>query len=158
MKTIKLTQGQVTIVDDEDFEELNKHKWYAHKNGTHWYVRRYAKINGRYKKVFMHREILHAPTGIGVDHKDNDGLNNLKTNIRLANKVENSRNRGPNKNNKSGFKGVSWRKDNQKWEAMIEYSQKHIHLGKFSTKEEAALAYNKAAIQYFGEFAYLNAL
>lgn len=153
MKEIKLTQGKVALVDDEDFKNLNQFKWYAHK-GAHTF---YAARRERYKLILMHRILLQIDDrGIDVDHKDRDGLNNQRNNIRLATRIQNSANSRKQKNCTSEFKGVSWNKRAKKWMSSICPNRKQLHLGYFLTEDEAAMAYNKAAIEVHGEFAYLN--
>lgn len=154
-REILLTQGQIAIVDAEDYEWLNKYKWCsALDKGTGRY---YAIRRGDFGKTLrMHREILgllHGDRRKG-DHRDNNQtLDNRKANLRVANPKGNACNRGKQRNNTSGFKGVSFRKDCSKWVASIRNNQKLIHLGYFPTKEAAHMAYCKAASRYHGEFA-----
>lgn len=89
-----------------------------------------------------------------IDHRDGNGLNNLPSNLRIATSTENSRNRRKNSNNQSGYKGVCWCA--RKWRAAIRVNGKLKHLGYFENVTDAALAYDVAAIHYFGEFAHLN--
>jgi hypothetical protein len=91
-----------------------------------------------------------------VDHRDQDGLNNRRTNLRVATQSQNLSNRGPQKNNTSGYKGVSLCKATGRWQAIIQYGRKKKRLGRFDTPEQAALAYDKAAVALMGEFAVLN--
>ena len=153
MKEIPLTQGKVAIVDDEDFEKLNQYKWCAHWNGHHWYATRSVKKNGKSIMIYMHREIINAPKGIPVDHRDGNGLDNCKENLRLCTQQENCRNRKFNKNNKFGIKGVSWNRNTGKFRATIQADGKQIHLGLFNVLGDADSAYRIAEEKYFGEFA-----
>lgn len=148
MKTVSLTQGFVTKVDDEDFEELNKHKWY--------YLNGYAARKENKRTIRMHRQLTDAPTGVQVDHVNCDKLDNRKFNLRFCNPSENGRNRKRNRNNSSGFKGVQWIKSRKKWTARICLNRKERNLGYFNTAEEAAQAYDIAAKLIHGEFCYLN--
>jgi hypothetical protein len=91
-----------------------------------------------------------------VDHRDHDTLDNTRANLRLATAVENSRNQRRSRNNRSGFKGVSFHKRAGKWHAQITTAGKRRHLGYFAAAETAAFAYNLAAVQHFGDFAVLN--
>lgn len=105
--------------------------------------------------AYMHRVIMGEPLS-RVDHRDTDPTNNQCYNLRLSTNAENGRNRGPQKNNTSGYKGVSWSKKNKKWTGHICVNGRRKNLGYFHTKEEAARAYNVVAHEYFGEFAWLN--
>lgn len=155
MKIIKLTQMKFALVDDEDFALVNKQKWFAWKSGTHWYARaNLPRNNGRRSALLMHRLILGVrEPKIECDHINGDGLNNQKYNLRLCDKSGNGCNRGANKNNTSGFKGVVWDNSANKWRARIGLHRKVKHLGLFDTPEEAHAAYCKAAHELHGEFA-----
>lgn len=160
VKEIQLTLGKVALVDDEDYEFLNQWKWYAHKGyGEHWYAVRKHTVNGKQVMIRMHYEILKTPKGMESDHKDGNGLNNQRYNLRVCTRAENQHNqKGYLETKTSAFKGVSWHKKGNSWRAQIGLSNKRIHLGSFATELEAALAYNEAAKKYFGEFARLNQL
>lgn len=155
MKQIELSQGKFALVDDEDYEELNKWKWYAAKHRNTFYAQRTDRTNGK-KTVKMHRFIL-GITDINIltDHADGDGLNNQRNNIRKATGSQNMWNRRPNKNSTSKYIGVSFDKDKRrkKWKAMIAVNNKSICLGRFFTEEEAHEAYKQKAIELHGEFA-----
>lgn len=156
-KQIPLTQGQFAIVDDCDYERLSQFKWFAHKNKHTWYAQRNEpRGNGKRGFVHMHHEVLSVPPGTRVDHKDSDGLNNTRDNLRPATYPENNRNARKRMDNTSGYKGVSWHKGHRKWIASIRIDDKLRHLGDFATAEEAAAAYDKAAIAAWGEFARIN--
>jgi hypothetical protein len=143
MKKIPLTQGQFATVDDEDFDMVSSCRWH--------YTHGYAKS---YKGGYMHRMILSAKDGEIIDHINGDKLDNRRSNIRLANKSLNGINRGLNKNNTHGFKGINFFKGRRKpWAARIKVNRKYICLGYYFTKEEAGAAYVAASKKYFGEFA-----
>ena len=93
-----------------------------------------------------------------IDHIDNDPLNNNIENLRETTRSQNLMNQKPRKNKSSKYKGVSWYKRDKIWQAQIKINKKQIHLGRFKLEKDAALAYNKAAIELFGEFACLNNL
>lgn len=118
-----------------------------------WYAA--ASDKGTRKLIKMHRLILNAPHGTEVDHRDGNGLNNTRDNLRLAVGGQNKHNRGPLRNNKSGYKGVWQTKPNQ-WGVQITHNSVHIHVGVFTSPEDAARAYDAKAKELFGEFAWLN--
>jgi hypothetical protein len=157
-RKIGLTKGKFAVVDANDYEMLLQWKWYAEVNGHVWYAFRCEKSEGekRNHKVFMHRVILNAFPQIEVDHIDGDGLNNSRSNLRACTHQQNSMNRRVGKGNSSGYKGVSWHKSTRKWVATIRFRGKHMHLGLFDSIESAAMAYNVAANELFGDFARLN--
>lgn len=145
------------LVDNDDFEELNKYRWYVSRGfrENYYAVRTYNLHSIKYSEC-MHRKILKAKAKEFVDHKDGNGLNNQRANIRICTKSENAMNVGLNSKNKTGFKGVVWDKDRGQWRTTIRVGGKYKFLGRFYDKKEAAVAYNRAAIKYFGEFANIN--
>lgn len=158
-KELILSKGYVALVDDEDFERASQFKWSAaiRKGCTTLYASAYlggGRANRRTE--LLHRFILSAAKGVQVDHIDGNGLNCTRQNLRLATISQNRRNRGKTVSNKSGFKGVYWHKDKQKFAAQIKLDAKLIHLGKFNSAEEAARAYDVAAKKYHGDFAKTN--
>lgn len=143
--TILLTRGYVAIVDPEDYERLSQLKWhYVHPG--------YA----RNQSTPMHRLITNAPKGMDVDHINGDGLDNRKANLRVCSHSNNCKNTKVSKLNSTGFKGVSLNRGY--FMASIRLNNVLINLGRYETKEEAALVYNEAASKHFGEFARLNKL
>lgn len=156
MKTIPLTRGLCAIVDDEDYEWLTMMgKWHVGSNRCFYAVRweSRARNNGKQKKIFMHRIILPSPTG--VDHINGDGLDNRRSNLRVATAWENSLNRRKSsKATKSKYVGIG--PHGRKWRADIVFHGKRKYLGLFKTDIEAAQAYNQMARILFGEFARLN--
>lgn len=160
MKKIALTQGKFALVDDEDFEWLSQWKWYCDTNQIFpnklRAARRSKRLNGKSKILLMHREILHYCGNGHIDHIDGDGLNNQKYNLRISSIAENIRNQKLHKNNTSGYKGVTWFKYAKKWMAQIMVDRKHISLGYFDDKLEAAKAYDKASKLYHGKYGRTN--
>lgn len=153
MREIQLTQGQVALVDDEDYERVNKYKWYTYRNTSGiLYAARSLEIG----MLRMHSFILN--TVKEVDHKDLSGLNNQKENLRFCSKSQNQANtlkRSVNKRT-SIYKGVSLNKKTGSWCARLGINYGTIQLGTFKEEIEAALAYDIAALKYFGEFANPN--
>lgn len=160
MPEIPLTQGMVAMVDDEDFEYLNQWKWFALKCKGPVYAARNQgqKQGGKHKIILMHRLILNVPKNKEIDHKDGDGLNNLRSNIRICNHQENHFNSRSRINTSSMYKGVYWDGRRKRWRARLGIEGKMKHIGYFNDEIQAALAYNHTATIYFGEFARLNIL
>lgn len=104
----------------------------------------------------MHRLIMGAPKGKEVDHIDGNGLNNQKSNLRICDRFQNTQNCIPRKNTTSKYRGVSWGSRENKWKAQISAFNKSHYIGCFSLETKAAEAYNKKAMELFGEFAKLN--
>ncbi len=156
MKEIKLTQGKIALVDDDDYEKLSQNKWYVSKRrgGKCFYaVRNVPLVNKKQTIILMHREILNVPDGLSIDHKNGNGLDNRKENLRIATHSENGQNQNPHKDNRFCIKGVHWREDIKKFRAGIRFNGKVIHLGHFNVLGDADQAYRVAEIKYFGEFA-----
>ena len=158
MKEIQLTQGKVALVDDEDFEYLSQWKWYANKSSGNYYAITTKLVNGVFfnYKLLMHRVIMNEPYKLSVDHINHNTLDNRKCNLRVCTHAENMYNNKLSKNNTTGFKGVRFNKNSNKYLAYIGYQNKDIFLGSYKTIIEAAEAYNKAANKFFGKFANLN--
>ena len=161
MAEIILTQGKTAIVDEADFEWLSQWKWYFWKgrNGNGYAIRKdnLGIVDGIRKwDIFrMHRVIMSAPSNMQVDHINVNPLDNRRENLRLCTHRENTYNKKKSRGS-SKYKGVSWKRDNNKWQAAIRCGLETHYLGLFSSQESAAAAYNEAAIKYFGEFAGLN--
>lgn len=158
MKEIQLTKGYVALVDDDDFEQLSQYRWFARgRSGKIYAGRNYRKTDGRNGQIQMHNQILDVK---GVDHKDGNGLNNQRSNLRPATQSQNSANNRSKKNRKmpGQYRGVypSTRNKLRPWRAQIGINSHQIGLGYFVTEIEAAVAYDIAAKQYHGEFARLN--
>lgn len=152
MRCIQLTRKKLAIVADVDYEYLNQFKWFARYSKGNWYAeRRIGEVT-----VFMHNELLGRKKGFEIDHQDRNGLNNQRSNLRYSTPSQNRANVGLRKDNKSGYKGVSYYPKSKKWRAYIQVNKKWKQLGYFKTALDAARAYNKVAKQEFGEFAWLN--
>lgn len=154
MKEIKLTQGKVAVVDDDDFNFLSQHRWHYMTVG--YAARRDGRVG--WKVVYLHRLIIGAKKGEEVDHINGNTLDCRKGNLRIVNRSHNMANTCLRSTNTSGYKGVSFDKRRNKWYAEITVNYKKIHLGRYVDIIEAAKVYNEAAKKYFGEFARLNAM
>lgn len=160
-RLISLTRGQFAVVDAADFDWINQWKWAASPNKGFFYARCHISPGGRKSfHVYMHRLVLGINRGdrMVADHINGNSLDNRRENLRACSTAENNRNVARRARNTSGYKGVYWHKREEKWRAGIHFLGQSIHLGYFSEKTRAALAYNDAAKQYHGEFARLNAI
>jgi hypothetical protein len=160
MKEIKLTKGMVTIVDDDDYKWLSKFKWFSHKARHSYYASRSVLKNGKTTTIDMHREILGLQHRDGKisDHINRNGLDNRKENLRIVSMSENTMNHKLYCTNTSGYHGVSWDKNKNKWRASLHIKKNGKHVGYYSDPIEAAYAYDMAAKKYYGEYATLNFL
>jgi len=164
MKEIKLTKGYVALVSDKDYRRVSQFKWYTqiehYKGGTVKWVRAARNVllhTGKRSIQLMHRFIKQVTNPrIKVDHKDHNGLNNQRSNLRKSTQKQNCGNQKLRKNNNSGLKGVYWYVPTGKWCARITVNYKCINLGYFLDKLEAAKEYDKAATKFFGSFAKTN--
>lgn len=164
MKEIKLTQGQIVLVDDEDYEYLNQWKWSASKYKELYYASTNLPIENsdkkRYKTTKMHRVIMNITNSkIHIDHRDGNGLNNQKSNLRTANFSQNNHNRKKIDNFTSRYKGVYLDKTRSKpWRVCVSVNYKYLKSKSFYTEQEAAIYANELMSKNHGEFAKLNIL
>lgn len=153
MKQILLTQGKVAWVDDCDYEYLNQWKWHTLYNGNTFYAaRKSSRKQGKRKTIYLHQVLskrLGFDIDLTVDHINQDGLDNRRCKIREATPKHQVENRGLQKNNTSGHKGVRWHKRDSKWEAYIGNNGKLINLGYFDTLEDALAIRKQAEEKYF---------
>lgn len=152
MAEIILKGGHITLVDDEDYEALKDCVWYRNHHSDVGIEYAYRLDDGRMQ--YMHRVLTSAPDRMQVDHINGNGLDNRKGNLRICTQAENKRNKGIPRNNTTGFKGVVAK--NGKYRAQISVNGSTINLGTHNTPQEAADAYDRAAIEHFGEFALTN--
>jgi len=145
MKEISLTQGLKAQVDDDIYEELSQFKWYAHKSRNVYYARRMSSaINRKRHIINMHHKIIGRPSeGKITDHKDGNGLNNQKGNLRFVTNRQNCQNR-KHTTKTSQYPGVCWSKQNKKWNAQIYVNGEWKKLGYFTFETEAFEVYRKA--------------
>lgn len=157
MKEIPLTKGYKAIVDDSDYENINQYKWKVKRSKNTLYACRTIIVDSKICTEFMHRKILSLQftdiDNIFVDHKDRNGLNNTRDNLRIATKSQNNMNKGLQENNSSGYKGVSYHLRTNKWQAYIKVNNKNICLGYYENIEDAISIRLTAEFEYFGEFA-----
>lgn len=158
MIEIKLTRGKIGLVDDID-ADLLAFKWQACCNNGYWYARRGVYTNGKIHQVSMHRTILERMVNRPLTRKDHVDhihgltLDNRRSEIRLATPSQNQCNQPLDRNNTSGYKGVSFDKRRNRFYAVIYVNRKQIRLGGYATAEDAYAAYCEAALKYHGEFA-----
>lgn len=157
MKLIPLTQGKFAQVDDEDYEWLNQFKWHIYESKKNkFYAARNVWLNGKNKQISLHRFIMNSPVNFQIDHRDGDGLNNQKSNLRICNSQQNSMNRGSRIGASSKYKGVYFDAYSNKWRAEIKLNGVYIYRKIFDSEIEAAKQYDIWANELFGEFAGLN--
>lgn len=140
------------LVDIEDVDKVKNVLWHDNKSGGD---APYAFNN---KLGFLHRYIMSAPSGMDIDHRGQDTLDNRKSNLRACTNYDNNLNKPARMNNKSGYKGVCWHRASNKWMVQLNYNGKRVHYSLHEDIKDAARAYNSAALKYHGEFAKLNIL
>lgn len=156
MKSIPLSRDLFAIVDDESYDNVNQYKWCATKGNKTWYATRNLIVNGKRTQISMHRYLLGASGKDKVDHVNGNGLDNTMGNLRIVTHQQNILNSTAHSGGTSKYKGVCWDKDRNKWRVQISKDGKRHHVGSFLTEDDAARAYDSAAIELFGEYAYIN--
>lgn len=147
LKNMKSEIVAYAIIDIEDMDKCRQHHWSAVAKGRTIYVR-------SSKLLYLHHLILgYPPEGMGIDHKDMEGLNNRRNNLRFCTNGQNKANRTAGKNNTSGYKGVAWDKRSGKWQVQVGNS---FYVGTYANIIEAAIAYDTKAVEVYGEFARTN--
>jgi len=154
MKEIQLANGLgVAIIDDCDFERISRYKWHINKARNYT---AYARRKERGRAIPMQKEIMQPQEGFIVDHINRDGLDNRRSNLRIATASQNGANRRKKKNATSIYLGVSIERGRNRPRAQITKDGKTIKLGRFDTERDAAAAYDAAAIELHGDFATTN--
>ena len=149
VKRIPLSDGQYALVDAADYEWLSGYHWHLCSGG-------YAARSEKGKRILMHRQIMDPPKGMVVDHIDGNRANNCRSNLRVCTRAENQRNQRKQRGSASAFKGVGYLKGSERCHAKLVFEGKTVWLGHFDDEVEAARAYDRAAVECFGEFAHLN--
>jgi hypothetical protein len=154
MKKISLTQGKFALVSDSDYWLVQQFKWCASKRGHNWYAETAVKAYGKRRQfhMTMHQLICGFPP-FDIDHKNRNGLDNCRRNLRPATPGQNNHNCRLPSTNSSGKRGVYFKQQNKKWCAQISYKNNKIYLGLFATLKSAHAAYVKAAASMYGEYA-----
>jgi HNH endonuclease/AP2 domain len=150
---VPLTKGYEAIIDAADVPLVEGVNWTLHTGGRGGKIYAYRKGPSPERRTLrLHRVLLDAAEGVEVDHRDGDGLNNRRSNLRLATSSQNKCNQKRRKDNTSGFRGVVWDKQAKRWYAYIKLHGKRKLLGRFHSPEEAHEAYKKASAEVHGEF------
>ncbi|WP_020474523.1 HNH endonuclease [Zavarzinella formosa] len=145
------------LVDVDDYKHVARKNWRIYRFSQHKYPRIIAQDHStNSKRVFLHRLLMNAPSGMVVDHIDRDPCDNRKHNLRVCTQGQNCLNRRQIDRAVSRFKGVCWNKVNQRWIAQAGTRANRRFLGFFDSEVEAARAYNSAAAEMYGDFACLN--
>jgi hypothetical protein len=153
---IPLTSGLEAKVDASDYHKVSRHCWYAKNARGYMYASRDALVNGKRKRIMMHRMLLGARLGQMVDHRNTDTLDNRRQNLRFCTKATNGMNGKSHTGSTSIYKGVYWSTHHKKWIAAIKSGGSKNYLGYFHNQIRAAKAYDVAAHKLFGEFARPN--
>lgn len=141
------SNNNIILIDTEDFHLIKDYCWNITLNE---YAQARDCSNG--SLVLMHRIITNAPNDKIVDHKNHNTLDNRKNNLRVCDYENNNANQLLSKNNTSGYKGVYWDKEKNKWEVKIGFKSKNLHIGYYENIKDAIKSRLQAEIKYFGEF------
>lgn len=159
-KEIELSKGKIALVDDGDYPWLIRQEWYfdgRYAAGSKYHHDRYqAGLKVWTTRLYMHRHILDAPANLTVDHIDGDKLNNTRANLRLCTQKQNGWNTKGQARGSTGYKGVRFEPRRNCWVAEMSVNGRGLYLGAYTTPEAAAYAYDRAAQEHHGEFAFLN--
>ena len=156
MKEIPLSRGMVALVDDDDFERVNRFKWHVTKGRNDFYAERNLRVNEGKGRQLLHSFLLPHRKGLHVDHINHNTLDNRRDNIRICTVSQNHMNRRKGTGTTSKYKGVYWHTAAGMWQVATKKNYKRIFIGYFKDEEDAARAYDAKATELFGEFALLN--
>jgi hypothetical protein len=151
--SIPLTRDGHTLIDAEDYEAVSRHSWYLHRTAGR---KNYAASRVRGRVVLLHRFLVHAPAGLEVTHVNRDGLDNRRSNLRIATHSDTHHNIPAQEGCTSEYKGVCWHRGGRKWVAQIDFEGVHYYLGLYRSEEDAAIAFDAVARALHGQFAFLN--
>lgn len=153
---IPLTQGRYAKVDPQDYIWLSQFRWHCKSNIKTIYAVRTVTIDGKQKRIFMHRMIADTPENLVCDHINHEGLDNRSANLRNCTIRQNNINSRAAGTSTSRYKGVSWNRRRRRWVVYIKKDGRQKFLGSFNDEIEAAKAYDAAAKKLHGRFATLN--
>lgn len=154
---VPITMGKEAIIDASDVTLVQSHNWSLYQSGSTGYAKRsYLGCDGKQFQVLMHRVITCAGDTDIVDHINGNGLDNRRSNLRIATKNGNQQNATRRRDNTSGHKGVCWHKGDKRWHAKIQVDGKRVHLGQFDTLEKAMAAYENASTKHHGDYSNLG--
>lgn len=156
---IPLSRGMFALVDESDYDFLSQFTWSVCGGTRNKYAEFRKHVDGKMKTFSMHRLLLQAPANMQVDHRNGNGLDCRRSNLRLCSATQNRKSlRKQLRATASRFKGVCWDKIARKWTARIRPNRTEIFLGRFDTEVAAGVAYNQAAVKHFGDYALLNTI
>ncbi len=152
--TVTLTQSKIATIDSRDYEMISRYKWHAEikKHGVWYAASTIRRQDGKKRILYMHTLIMGDHPHYQMDHKDHDGLNNTRGNLRLCTWRQNQWNRIGHIKTSSRYKGVCWNSGRKKWQVAIA----HKYIGLYEDEKTAALVYNTKARELYGEFAFIN--
>jgi len=149
---IKLTRGQECVIDVEDMNKLRIHQWCSSSaDNNRFYAATHIRINGKLKQKTMHRVLMGDPKGFPIDHINRDGLDNRRSNLRVASALLNSLNRESDRGATSKYLGVFWETYSGKWRARIHIDGKSKHVGRYKDEREAGICRARAFVSHYGE-------
>ena len=155
MAFLTLTNGSQVEVEDDDFEHVEQWVWYPHPDG---YAQRGIQVEKQLVMNLLHREIMGAKEGELVDHRDRNMSRCVRRNLRIVTHRQNLMNRSPNKRSSSGYRGVSWNPQREKWAVRVILDKRVFFFGYYDDPEEAAYVWDQCALQLYGAYAYRNLL